>query len=103
MQEIANDILTEQTPKRLHQVRAKVYELLINVVPPELIMRQLTQELLKKVDDEVKHQVRSSISVSVSIPICKVPLRSARTVTLVCRSLMLVLIALVKGTLLCMF
>lgn len=58
VQEIANDILTEQTPKKLHAVRGKVYELLINVVPPELVLRQLTQELLKKLDDEVKHQVR---------------------------------------------
>jgi replication factor C subunit 3/5 len=57
-QEIANDILTEQSPKRLFQVRGKVYELLTNVVPPELIMRQLTAELLKKLDDEVKHEVR---------------------------------------------
>jgi replication factor C subunit 3/5 len=57
VQEIAGDILSEQTPKKLQQVRGKVYELLINVVPPELIMRQLTHELLKKLDDEVKHQV----------------------------------------------
>jgi hypothetical protein len=59
MQEIASDILMEQTPKKLHQVRSKIYELLINVVPPELVIRQLTQELLKKLDDEVKHQVCS--------------------------------------------
>lgn len=58
MQEIANDILTEQTPKRLLEVRGKVYELLVNVVPPELIIRQLAAELMKKLDDEVKHEVR---------------------------------------------
>jgi replication factor C subunit 3/5 len=40
-------------------VRGKVYELLVNVVPPELVMRQLTSELLKKIDDEVKHQART--------------------------------------------
>jgi replication factor C subunit 3/5 len=57
LQEIANDILTEQTPKRLLEVRSKVYELLVNVVPPELIIRQLASELMKKVDDEVKHEV----------------------------------------------
>eukprot|EP00892_Ulva_mutabilis_P011935 jgi/Ulvmu1/9113/UM005_0208.1 len=55
--EITNDILTEQTPKRLLQVRGKVYELLVNVVPPELIIRQLATELIKKLDDEVKHEV----------------------------------------------
>jgi hypothetical protein len=65
LQEIANDILTEQTPKRLFQVRTKVYELLINVVPPEIVIRQLTQELLKKLDDEVKHQVCSPVALVV--------------------------------------
>jgi hypothetical protein len=58
VQEIANDILTEQTPKKLLEVRGKVYELLVNVVPPELIIRQLAAELMKKLDDEVKHEVR---------------------------------------------
>lgn len=58
MQEIAQDILTEQTPKKLLEVRGKVYELLVNVVPPELIIRQLAAELMKKLDDEVKHEVR---------------------------------------------
>lgn len=57
MQEIANDILSEQTPKRLLEVRGKVYELLVNVVPPELIIRQLAAELMKKVEEEVKHDV----------------------------------------------
>ncbi len=36
------------------QVRGKLYELLANCVPPELIMRQLLLELLKKMDDEIK-------------------------------------------------
>jgi hypothetical protein len=34
-----------------------VYELLTNVVPPELIIRTLTTELLRKLDDDVKHEV----------------------------------------------
>lgn len=49
--------MMEQTPKKLLQVRGKVYELLVNVVPPELIIRQLATELMKKLDDEVKHEV----------------------------------------------
>lgn len=36
------------------QVRGKVYELLANCIPPELIMRQLLLELLKRMDDELK-------------------------------------------------
>lgn len=57
VQEIASDILTEQTPKKLLQVRGKIYELLVNVVPPELIIRHIATELIKKLDDEVKHEV----------------------------------------------
>eukprot|EP00878_Enallax_costatus_P040578 GHUV01046893.1.p1 GENE.GHUV01046893.1~~GHUV01046893.1.p1 ORF type:complete len:203 (+),score=67.71 GHUV01046893.1:853-1461(+) len=52
--EIANDMLTEQSPKRLYTVRGKLYELLGNCVPPELILRTLLVELLKKLDDELK-------------------------------------------------
>ena len=56
MQEIANDILGEQSPKRLFVVRGKLYELLTNCIPPELILRRLMLELVKKLDDELKHQ-----------------------------------------------
>ncbi|MEW5320349.1 MAG: hypothetical protein WDW38_011427 [Sanguina aurantia] len=54
--EVAADILTEQSPKRLYLVRGKLYELLANCIPPELIMRQLCLELLKKLDDELKQE-----------------------------------------------
>lgn len=57
MQEIANDILGEQTPKRLFAVRAKLYELLVNCIPPELIIKKLMVELARKLDDELKHKV----------------------------------------------
>eukprot|EP00879_Flechtneria_rotunda_P030668 GHRR01033334.1.p1 GENE.GHRR01033334.1~~GHRR01033334.1.p1 ORF type:complete len:183 (+),score=45.93 GHRR01033334.1:322-870(+) len=52
--EIANDMLQEQTPKRLYQVRGKLYELLGNCIPPELILRTLLVELLRRLDDELK-------------------------------------------------
>ncbi|KAG2501602.1 hypothetical protein HYH03_000107 [Edaphochlamys debaryana] len=52
--EVAANIMSEQTPKQLYLVRGKLYELLANCVPPELIMRNLLFELLKKMDDEVK-------------------------------------------------
>lgn len=54
LQEISNDILTEQSPKRLYAVRGKLYELLANAIPPEIILRTLLTELLKKLDDELK-------------------------------------------------
>ncbi|KAG2435631.1 hypothetical protein HXX76_006834 [Chlamydomonas incerta] len=52
--EVAKNIMDEQSPKQLYVVRGKLYELLANCVPPELIMRQLTYELLKRMDDEIK-------------------------------------------------
>ncbi|XP_071909944.1 replication factor C subunit 3 [Coffea arabica] len=55
--EIASDIMKEQSPKRLFQVRGKLYELLTNCIPPEIILKRLLYELLKKLDSELKHEV----------------------------------------------
>ncbi|KAG6737560.1 hypothetical protein POTOM_059088 [Populus tomentosa] len=55
--EICSDIMREQSPKRLFQVRGKLYELLINCIPPEIILKKLLSELLKKLDEELKHEV----------------------------------------------
>ncbi|KAF8072622.1 RFC3 [Scenedesmus sp. PABB004] len=55
--EIAQDMLSEQTPKKLYTVRGKLYELLGNCIPPELILRTLLVELLRKLDDELKVEV----------------------------------------------
>lgn len=55
--EICSDIMGEQSPKRLYLVRGKVYELLVNCIPPELIIKLLARELIKKLDDELKHKV----------------------------------------------
>lgn len=57
VQEIANFILQEQSPKRLYEVRGKLYELLVNCLPPELILRRLALELFRKLDDELRHKV----------------------------------------------
>ncbi|XP_048435778.1 replication factor C subunit 3-like [Pyrus x bretschneideri] len=55
--EIASDIMKEQSPKRLYQVRQKLYELLLNCIPLEIILKRLLYELLKKLDAELKHEV----------------------------------------------
>ncbi|KAL2620522.1 hypothetical protein R1flu_000727 [Riccia fluitans] len=55
--EIANDIVTEQSPKRLFQVRGKLYELLSNCIPPEIILKRLLVELMRKLDSELKREV----------------------------------------------
>ncbi|GJM96869.1 hypothetical protein PR202_ga13741 [Eleusine coracana subsp. coracana] len=55
--EIATDILTEQSPKRLYAVRQKFYELLVNCIPPETILKKLLAELMKKLDADLKHEI----------------------------------------------
>lgn len=52
--EVASDILGEQSPKRLYQVRCKLYELLANCIPPSLLLKTLLLELLKKLDQELQ-------------------------------------------------
>jgi len=42
--------------QRLFLVRGKLYELLINCIPPEVILRKLLLELMKKLDSELKHE-----------------------------------------------
>lgn len=49
--------MREQSPKQLYVVRGKMYELLVNCIPPELIFRRLATELLRKLDDELRHKV----------------------------------------------
>ena len=42
---VADDILREQSPKALLALRGKLYELLSNCIPPELIMKHLVGHL----------------------------------------------------------
>ncbi|KAH9784668.1 Replication factor C subunit 3 [Citrus sinensis] len=39
------------------QVRGKLYELLLNCVPPVVVLKRLLYELLKRLDAEIKHEV----------------------------------------------
>ena len=47
----------EQSPKALIIAREKLYELLINCIPAQVILKTLVMELLPKLDDTVKGQV----------------------------------------------
>ncbi len=47
--------MSEQSPKQLYQVRGKLYELLVNCLPPELILRKLALALIRTLDDVVRH------------------------------------------------
>lgn len=55
--QIAREILSEQSPRMLLTTRNRLYELLINAIAPELILRTLTTELLSKLDVELKYEV----------------------------------------------
>jgi replication factor C subunit 3/5 len=52
--EIAMMVKKEQTAKQLYLVRGKLYELLVNCIPPEIILRKLAQELVRSEDDEIR-------------------------------------------------
>lgn len=56
VQEIAKDMMEQQTPKQIHIIRGKLYELLVNCLPPEIIIRKLSLELMSKLDDELKYK-----------------------------------------------
>lgn len=55
--QLAVSITQEQSPQRLLVAREKLYELLINCIPASVIIKTLTLELMKNLDDECKHEV----------------------------------------------
>ena len=46
-QEIATDILTEQSPKKLYDIRQKLYELLSHCIPGDVVLREVLDHLMK--------------------------------------------------------
>jgi len=54
---IAGEILREQTPQKLAEIRGKLYELLSHCIPAEVIITQLTLELFPKLDSNLKSEV----------------------------------------------
>lgn len=55
--QLADDITKEQSPQCLMAAREKLYELLINCIPAQTIIKTLAVELCKNLDDELKHEV----------------------------------------------
>jgi len=51
---LAQRIVAEQTPRRLLEVRSKLYELLVHCVPAEVVMRRLAVALLDLVNATLK-------------------------------------------------
>eukprot|EP00808_Paulinella_micropora_P001931 g55283.t1 len=55
--ELGKVICEEQSPARLLLARTKMYELLANCIPPDVIIKALTKALLKRVDDQLRHEL----------------------------------------------
>jgi replication factor C subunit 3/5 len=54
---LAREILQEQSPTKLLQAREMLYELLTNCIPADVIIQTLVRELMKSLDDTLKHEV----------------------------------------------
>ena len=50
-------ILKEQSPQSLLAVRGRLYELLTHCIPESIIIRSLTEQLIRDLDDLTKVQV----------------------------------------------
>lgn len=57
IRETANMIVQQQSPRRLMEVRGRLYELLSHCIPPDLIIKTLLQELLTSCDGQLKAEV----------------------------------------------
>mmetsp|Transcript_35924 Transcript_35924/g.66188 ORF Transcript_35924/g.66188 Transcript_35924/m.66188 type:complete len:161 (-) Transcript_35924:68-550(-) len=55
--QLATEITREQSPQRLLAARERLYELLINCIPADIILKTLALELMKNLDDDLKHEV----------------------------------------------
>mmetsp|Transcript_8376 Transcript_8376/g.18766 ORF Transcript_8376/g.18766 Transcript_8376/m.18766 type:complete len:385 (-) Transcript_8376:170-1324(-) len=55
--QLAGGITKEQSPKSLIAAREKLYELLINCIPAQVILKTLVMELLPTLDDSIKGEV----------------------------------------------
>ena len=61
--ETAAEVLLEQSPRALYVARGKVYELLVNCVPPDLVLRTLARELrnrLREAADRAAERSRAA-------------------------------------------
>ncbi|BEJ14706.1 hypothetical protein CspHIS471_0404730 [Cutaneotrichosporon sp. HIS471] len=54
---VADSILGEQSPQRLLEVRAKLYELLSHCIPPAVVLKTISERIVDRVDDELKPQI----------------------------------------------
>ncbi|CAG2217322.1 RFC3_5 [Mytilus edulis] len=57
LKETAQLLAQQQSPKRLLEVRGRLYELLTHCIPPDVIIKGLLQELISNCDGQLKTEV----------------------------------------------
>ncbi|KAL6633697.1 hypothetical protein ACP70R_026368 [Stipagrostis hirtigluma subsp. patula] len=57
LEELAGEILDDPSPKRLFLVRGKLQKLLVEFVPPKLVLQKLVELFLKGVQTSIKREV----------------------------------------------
>ncbi|EGD74925.1 replication factor C subunit 3 [Salpingoeca rosetta] len=57
LRETAKRIISQQSPQRLLEVRQRLYELLSHCIPPDVIIKRLTEELIGHIDGQLKVDV----------------------------------------------
>lgn len=57
LRETANMIVQEQSPRRLLEIRGRIYELLSHCIPANIIMKTLLLELVSNCDGQLKSEV----------------------------------------------
>lgn len=57
IEQTAKQILSEQSPQRLLQIRNRLYELITHCIPPDVIIKTLTQCLIRSLDAQMKIEI----------------------------------------------
>ena len=55
--QLATDLIQEQSPAKLMAAREKLYELLVNCIPANVILKTLVQELTRNLDNSLKKEI----------------------------------------------
>ncbi|OSD06429.1 P-loop containing nucleoside triphosphate hydrolase protein [Trametes coccinea BRFM310] len=54
---VADMIVQEQTPARVMEVRAKLYELLSHCIPPTVVLKTIAEKVVEQVDEALKPDI----------------------------------------------
>ena len=60
LKEVVNNVMEEQSPKRLKIVRGKLYDVLCSCISPNIIFNYLVKELMSRSELEVKYEIAGS-------------------------------------------